>query len=151
MSAIQSFTAKDVCGALGGISRSKLHLWAQLTPFCDRPSRERSARRYTKADLLTLAVLHALEEFFDVKLSGRDCVSAAIHQYVRSPRYALEEEWIFIPLDGGAAYSVQDQKITAPGWVVDVARERERIDIYLGLTPPQQELPLISNIKSGRQ
>lgn len=151
MSAIQSFTAKDVCGALGGISRSKLHLWAQLAPFCDRPSRERSARRYTKADLLTLAVLHTLEESFDVKLSGRDCVSAAIHQYVRSPRYALAEEWIFIPLDGGAAYSVQDQKIIALGWVVDVARERERIDIYLGLTPPQQELPLISNIKSGRQ
>ena len=61
MSTIKSFTAKDVCTALGGISRSRLHTWAQLPPFCKRPTRERSARRFTKADLLTFAVLQTLE------------------------------------------------------------------------------------------
>ncbi|TDX24807.1 hypothetical protein DFO67_12053 [Modicisalibacter xianhensis] len=46
---------------------------------------------------------------------------------------------------------MQAQAIASPGWVVDMARERERIDLYLGISPPQQELPLITDVKSGRQ
>lgn len=151
MSAMRSITSKDVCAALGGISRSRLHVWAQLPPFSERPTRERSARRYTKADLLTFAVLQTLEDVLGVKRGDMGSVSTAIHQYVRAPRRAPVEEWVFIPQDKGAVRSVQEQSIASPGWVVDMARERERIDLYLGLTPPQQELPLITDLKSRRR
>lgn len=151
MSAIKSFTTKDVCAALGGISRSRLHIWAQLPPFSERPTCERSARRYSKADLLTFAVLQTLEEVFGMKRGGMGSVSEAIYHYVSAPRQAPVEEWVIIPVDEGAVRMVQEQSIATPGWVVDMARERERIDLYLGLTPPQQELPLITDIKSGRQ
>lgn len=150
MSATKSFTAKDVCAALGGISRSRLHTWAQLPPFSNIPTRERSARRYTKADLLTFAVLQTLEEAFGMKRGNMGSISAAVHHYVSAPRQAPLEEWVFIPWGEGPVRSVQEN-IASPGWVIDMARERERIDLYLGLTPPQQELPLITNVKSGRQ
>lgn len=151
MSAIKSFTAKDVCAALGGISRSRLHSWAQLPPFCERPTRERSARRYTKADLLTFAVLQTLEDVLGIKRADMGSVSATINNYVRAPRRAPLEEWIFIPQSEGFVHQTCESSIASAGWVVDMAKERERIDLYLGIIPPQQELPLITDVKSGGQ
>lgn len=148
---MRSLTAKDVCAALGGISRSRLHAWAQLPPFSERPTRERSARRYSKADLLTFAVLQTLEDGFGMKRGDVGSVSAAVHHYIRAPRQAPIEELVFIPRDDGAVRSVQRQNIGSPGWIVDMAKERERIDLYLGLTPPQRELPLIADVSSGRE
>lgn len=86
-----------------------------------------------------------------MKRGGMGSVSEAIYHYVRAPRQAPLEEWVIIPVDEGAVHLVQEQHIDTPGWVVDMARERERIDLYLGLTPPQQELPLITGIMSGHQ
>jgi DNA-binding transcriptional MerR regulator len=154
MSTIKSFTAKDVCTALGGISRSRLHTWAQLPPFCERPTRERSARRFTKADLLTFAVLQTLEDMLGMRRRDIRSISAAIHHYVRAPRQTRMEEWIFIPQDEDdeeIVLLIQGQNFASPGWVIDMARERERIDLYLGLTPSQRELPLITDVKSGHQ
>lgn len=151
MSAIKSFTAKDVCAALGDISRSRLHQWAQLPPFSERPTRERSARRFSKADLLTFAVLQTLEDAFGAKCRDLTSVSAAAYQYFNTPRQTPVEEWVFIPLVSGEAHLVQVCPIESAGWVVDVTRERERIDVYLGVRPPQQEFPLMTGVKSGRQ
>ncbi|WP_228706062.1 MULTISPECIES: hypothetical protein [unclassified Marinobacter] len=78
-------------------------------------------------------------------------VPAAVHHYVRAPRQASMEEWVFIPRDEGVVRLVKEQGIASPGWVVDMAKERERIDLYLGLAPPQREFPLITDVKSGRQ
>lgn len=151
MSIIKSFTAKDVCAVLGGISRSRLHLWAQLPPFSERPTRERSARRFTKVDLLTFAVLQTLEDAFGAKSRDLTSVSATIHYYLNAPHPIPFDEWVFIPKDEGEAHMVQAKAIAGAGWVVDVAKERERIDVYLGVRPPQQEFPLMTDIKSGRQ
>lgn len=152
MPAIKSFTAKDVCEALGGISRSRLHTLAQLPPFCERPTRERSARRFTKADLLTFAVLQTLEDVLGMRRRDVRSVSAAVHHYVSAPRQARREEWIFIPHDNeGGLRLIQGQNFASPGWVIDMLRERERIDLYLGLEPSQRELLLITDVKSGRQ
>ncbi|ERS86186.1 hypothetical protein Q672_14965 [Marinobacter sp. EVN1] len=155
MPAIKSFTAKDVCAALGGISRSRLHMWAQLPPFCDRPTRERSARRFTKADLITFAALQTLEDTLGMKRRDVQRVSAAVHRYVSAPRQAPGAELIFIPQEnldeGEAVYLLRGQNPTGLGWVVDMSKERERIDWYLGLECSQRELPLITNIASGQQ
>ena len=146
-----SFTSKDVCAALGGISRSRVHSWAQLPPFSTMPTLERSARRFGKADLLTLAVLQTLEEQFAVKGRQLGQLSAGIHQYLLTPRKTRVEEWVFIRLYDGEARAALIQPISEPGWVIDMARERERIDIYLGIAPPQRELPLIANMRLGNR
>lgn len=152
MSTIKSFTAKDVCTALGGVSRSRLHTWAQLPPFCERPTRERSARRFTKADLLTFAVLQTLEDMLGMRHRNIRSISASIHHYVRAPRQARMEEWIFIPQEAeGVVRLIQGQNFASPGWVIDMARERERINLYLGVEPSQRELPLIMDVQSGHQ
>jgi len=150
MSAIKSFTAKDVCAALD-ISRSRLHQWAQLPPFSERPTRERSARHFSKADLLMFAVLQTLEDAFGMKSRDMVDVPAKIYQYLNAPRQSPYEEWVFIPLNSGEARTVQEQAITSAGWIIDMTKERERIDIYLGVRPPQQELPLMTDVKSSSQ
>jgi len=141
-----SFTAKDVCAALGGISRSRLHGWVQLPPFSAIPTQERSARRFSKVDLLTLAAVQTLEEKFGVRIVQLESVTVGIHQYLLTLRQTLADEWVFIPLHGNGVRPIQAQPVTEPGWVIDMARERERIDFYLGVAPPQRELPLMGGV-----
>lgn len=150
MSAIKSFTAKDVCAALD-ISRSRLHQWAQFPPFSERPTRERSARRFGRADMLTFAVLQTLENAFGIKSRDLAEVPARIYKYLTAPRQIPHEEWIFIPLKSGEARTTQEQAIASAGWIIDMTKERERIDVYLGVRPPQQELPLMTDVKSSSQ
>lgn len=113
------------------------------------PTLERSARRFGQADLLTLAVLQTLEDQFGVKGKQLGQLSAGIHQYLLTPRQTRAEECVFIRLYDGEVHAAQAQPISEPGWVIDMARERERIDIYLGIAPPQRELPLIANMSLG--
>jgi hypothetical protein len=96
-------------------------------------------------------VLQSLEDFLGIRRGDMGSVPAAVHHYIRAPRQASLEEWVFIPRDEGIVRLALGQGIASPGWVVDMARERERIDLYLGLTPPQRELPLITDVKSSRQ
>lgn len=110
---------------------------------------ERSARRFTKSDLLTLAVLQTLEERFGAKATQLGQVSAGIHQYLLTPRQASAEEWAFVSLQNGGVRLLQAQPALEEGWVIDMARERERIDIYLGVAPPQRELPLIASVSQA--
>lgn len=146
MSARHAFTAKDVCAALEGVSRSRVHAWAQLPPFSGIPTQERSARRFNKADLLTFAALRTLEDRFGARSTQLAQVSAGIHQYLSTPRQTSIEEWTFIPLEGGPARPAQPQPVSGAGWVIDMARERERIDLYLDIAPPQRELPLMAGV-----
>ncbi|EIC22968.1 DNA-binding protein [Thiorhodovibrio frisius] len=146
MSTRHAFTTKDVCAALKGVSRSRVHAWVQLPPFSGIPTQERSARRFNKADLLTFAALRALEDCFGARSAQLAQVSAGIHQYLSTPRQTSIEEWIFIPLDGGTARPSQPELVSGAGWVIDMARERERVDRYLGFAPPQRELPLMAGV-----
>lgn len=141
-----TFTAKDICAALEGVSRSHVHAWVKLPPFSDIPTQERSARRFSKADILTFAILRTLEDRFGARSVQLAKISAGIHQYLSAPRQTNIEEWVLIPLDGGPVRSILSQSVFDAGWVVDIARERERIDIYLGIVPPQRELPLMAGV-----
>lgn len=146
MSARHSFTVKDVCAALDGVSRSRVHGWVQLPPFSAIPSQERSARRFSRADLLTFAVLRTLEDQFGARGVQLARVSAGIHEYLAKPQPAGMDEWLFVPLAEGPARPVPGRVIAEAGWVIDLARERERIDRYLGVLPPQRELPLMGGL-----
>ncbi len=146
MSARHSFTVKDVCAALDGVNRSRVHGWVQLPPFSAIPSQERSARRFSRADLLTFAVLRTLEDQFGARGAPLARASAAIHAYLSTPQPAGSDDWLFVPLTDGPARPLTGRAIVEAGWVVDLARERERIDRYLGVVPPQRELPLMGGM-----
>ncbi|QQD18672.1 hypothetical protein I6N98_02010 [Spongiibacter nanhainus] len=102
--------------------------------------------------MLTFAVLQTLENDFGAKGGQLMAASAAINQYLLTPRQASVEEWVFVPLAKGGAQAAELQciPVLGAGWIIDVAKERQRIDVYLGVIPPQQELPLISDAKSSR-
>jgi len=53
---------------------------------------------------------------------------------------------VFILLRDSQVRPIQARPVNEPGWVIDVARERERIDVYLDIAPPQRELPLITGV-----
>ena len=141
-----SFTIKDVCKALDGVCRSRVHGWTQLSPFSKMETTERSARHFGMADLLTMAVLKSLEDRFGLKNRLLGNLSSGIHQYLSEPRAVSIDEWIFINQADGVTRNIKTIPTNQPGWVMNMAEERNRINIFLGIVPPQRELALISSM-----
>lgn len=141
-----SFTVKDVCSALGGVSRSRVHAWTQLPPFSYMETMERSARHFTMADLLTMAVLQILEDKFLIKSRLLGQLSAGIHQYLQEPKTVGVEEWVFVRLADGDTTRVESVLAGGQGLMLDMAEERKRINVYLGIAPPQRELALVADM-----
>lgn len=149
MASIVTFTIKDVCLALGGISRSRVHAWTRLAPLSLIKTSERSARRFSPADLLTLAVLQTLEDTYGLRNRQLSFFSHAIHQYLSEPRTLTPVELVFIRLRDGRVMS--SDLADEPGYLLDMAQERERISIFFGVSPPQGRLPLMARIGTSEK
>lgn len=144
MSNLISFTIKDVCLALGGISRSRVHTLARLPPFSTMETFERSARRFTSADLLTFAVIQSLEDEYCLRHRLLSRFSPCIHQYLSIPRNSELTELVFLRLRDGMVMLIDNAH--EAGFIVDISRERARINSYLGVTTSQWQLPLMTSI-----
>lgn len=142
-----SFTVKDVCCALDGISRSRVHTWTRLSPFSLMQIAERSARRFSVTDMLTLAALQKLEEVYGIKSSYLGRFSEGIHRYLSQPKAVAGSEYVFVRMNDGAVLSLEAVSVNEPGLILDMAEERERINVYLGITPPQRELALVASVQ----
>ena len=142
-----SFTVKDVCLALGNVSRSRVHAWTKLSPFSLKETSERSARRFDVTDVLTLAVLQKLEDIYGIKSRHLGCFSENIYGYFAQPRPITGSEFVFVGLAGGVVRRLDTTPISEPGWIVDVAEERERINVFLGIVPPQRQLALVVSVQ----
>ncbi|WP_130929063.1 DNA-binding protein [Pseudomonas sp. Sample_20] len=143
-----SFTVKDICQALGGICRSRVHAWTRLPPFSLIETSERSARRFNVADLLTMATLQKLEDIYGIKSRELSKLSAGIHRYLIEPKVIGTDDLVFIRLKDGSVYSLPSTTISEPGLVLDLAEERERISVFLGVAPPQRQLALVGSMSA---
>ena len=141
------FTVKDVCHALNGISRSRVHTWTRLRPFSQMQTFERSARRFNVTDVLTLATLQKLEDVYGIKSSHVGHFSEGIHRYLAQPKAVRSSELVFVRMNDGAVLSLEAVSVNEPGLILDIAEERERINVYLGITPPQRELALVASVQ----
>lgn len=139
-----SFTIKDVCLALGGVSRSRVHSWTKLPPFSRMETFERSARRFTSADLLTFAVIQSLEDEYCLRNRLLSRFSPYIHQYLSIPRNSELTELVFLRLRDGMITFIDNAQ--EAGFLIDITRERARINSYLGVTTSQWQLPLMTSI-----
>lgn len=139
-----TFTIKDVCLALGGISRSRVHTWTRLPPFSLVETSERSARRFSSADLLTLAALQTLEDTFGLRSRQLNLFSQGLHQYFIEPHTIVPVELVFVRLRDGQVLPLD--LADEAGYLLDMAQERERINIFLGVSSPQGQLPLMSRV-----
>ncbi|HFE9907964.1 TPA: hypothetical protein ACGA4X_002993 [Acinetobacter baumannii] len=140
-----SFTTKDIRLALGGISRSRIHSWAQLPPFMLNETTERSARRFNSIDLLTFAAIFVLEDEYGIKSNQVGRFSLGIHQYFTETGPTGTLELVFIRLRDGLVIPVHQPE--EAGFILDITKIRERINIFLGVSSPQGQLPLM--IKYG--
>ncbi len=142
-----TFTVKDVCHALGNVSRSRVHAWTRLPPFVLMETSERSARRFDVTDLLTMAALQKLEDVYGIKSRHLGHFSEGIHRYLAQPRSLGTGELIFVSLNDGTVWSLDAVSVSEPGWVLDIAEDRERINVFLGITPPQRQLALVASMQ----
>ena len=142
-----SFTVKDVCHALGDVSRSRVHAWTQLPPFSQIETCERSARRFDVTDMLTFAALQKLEDVYGIKSRHLGHFSEGIHRYLAQQKAISTDEFIFVSLKDGLVRNLDTASVNEPGWVLDIAEERERINVFLGIAPPQRQLALVANMQ----
>lgn len=139
-----TFTVKDVCHALGDISRSRVHAWTRLPPFALMETSERSARRFDVTDMLTLAALKKLEDVYGIKSRHLGHFSEGIHRYLAQPRAIGTGELIFVSLNDGTVWNLEAASVSEPGCILSIAEEREQIHAFLGIAPPQRQLALVA-------
>lgn len=142
-----TFTVKDVCHALGDVSRSRVHAWTRLPPFALMETSERSARRFDVTDMLTLAALLKLEDVHGIKSRHLGHFSDGIHRYLAQPRAISTDELIFVSLSDGTVRNLDAASVSEPGCILDIAEERERINVFLGIAPPQRQLALVASMQ----
>lgn len=146
---MHTYTIKDVSQLLGERKRSRVQQqWTKLPPFADRPTHERSARRFTRADLLTFVVFDVLEERFFVKVHSLGRISRGVHEFLQQPWSAHADGRVLLDLENGqvAPFSESDAR---QGFLVDLTPIRERVDVFLGLVPEQREIPLSVGASGG--
>ena len=142
-----TFTIKDVCHALGDVSRSRVHTWTRLPPFALIETSERSARRFDVTDMLTLAALQKLEDVYGIKSRHLGHFSEGIHRYLAQPRAISTGELIFVSLNDGTLSNLEAASVNEPGYILNIAEERERINVFLGIAPPQRQLALVASMQ----
>ena len=142
-----TFTVKDVCQALGDVSRSRVHAWTRLPPFSLMATSERSARKFDVTDMLTLAALQKLEDVYGIKSRHLGHFSEGIHRYLAQPRAISTGELIFVSLNDGTVRNLDAASVSEPGWILDIAEERERINVFLGIVPPQRQLAFVASVQ----
>lgn len=142
-----TFTVKDVCHALGDVSRSRVHTWTRLPPFALMETSERSARRFDVTDMLTLAALQKLEDIYGIKSRHLGHFSEGIHRYLAQPRAISTGELIFVSLNDGTVWNLDAASVNEPGCILNIAEERERINVFLGIAPPQRQLALVASMQ----
>lgn len=108
---------------------------------------ERSARRFDVTDILTLAALQKLEDIYGTKSRHLSHFSESIHRYLAHPKAVSTEELIFVSLNDGTVRNLDSASADEPGWILDIAEERERINVFLGITPPQRQLALVASMQ----
>jgi hypothetical protein len=89
-------------------------------------------------------VLQTLEDTFGLRNRQLGLFSQGIHQYFVEPRTIAPVELVFIRLRDGQVLS--SDLTDEAGYLLDIAPERERINIFLGVSSPQRQLPLMSSI-----
>lgn len=107
---------------------------------------ERSARRFDVTDLLTLAALQKLEDVYGIKSRHLGHFSEGIHRYFVQPMAISTDELIFVSLNGRTVRNLDNACASEPGWILDIAEERERINVFLGVAPPQRQLALVASM-----
>lgn len=142
-----SFTVKDICHALGDVNRSRVHAWTRLQPFSLMETSERSARKFSVTDMLTFAALQKLEDVYGIKSSHLGHFSEGIHSYLAQPKAISSEELVFVSLNDGSVRNLNAVTVNEPGWILDITEERERINVSLGISPPQRQLTFVASVQ----
>lgn len=107
---------------------------------------ERSARRFAITDILTMAALQKLEDVYGIKSRHLGHFSEGMHRYLAQPKASSTDELIFVSLKGGTVRNLDAALVSEPGWILDIAEERERINVFLGIAPPQRQLTFEASI-----
>jgi hypothetical protein len=96
--------------------------------------------------MLTLAALLKLEDIYGMKSRHLGHFSEGIHRYLAQPKAMGADELIFVSLKEGTVKNLDTASVSEPGWVLDMAEERDRINVFLGIAPPQRQLAFMASV-----
>ncbi len=136
-----TYTRKDVCTALC-VDDHRVRQWMNHAPFAERPATPRSPRRFDLQDLVLLALACDLEERYGLKGRVFGRVLPALDAYLRRPRSPKPDERIVLSVESWQVEDILPSSPLVAGFIIDVAKARERIGLFLGVVPIQRELAL---------
>jgi hypothetical protein len=134
-------TVKDICAALD-VPRHRIRAWTQLSPFRDRPTYARSARRFDTLDLLLMAILQSLEDAYGIRTASLAQVAPAVMRFLTQPRGTHSNAIAYLDISTWEVKPVTPDLILQAGLIIDIERERDRIAAFLGLRHMQGEFHL---------
>lgn len=133
---------KDICEALN-IGRHQLRTWVDnLPPYANHPKAERSASRYTPADLLNFAVIKHLTEQYALSLPFLSKCSESLYSCIREPQSLTSGRFVFITAHGTSHFTIALDRVLQEGIVVDLRPPQALVYQYLGISPQQAQLQL---------
>jgi len=133
--------SKDICDALN-IGRHQLRAWADiLPPYCERETKERSARRYDSADLLYFAVIQYISNNFCLPLPYISLFSEELYTCIREPQSLTTNPFVLISNKGKSCTRLSHDKVNQEGIIINLQPAQILVYQFLELSPQQTQLP----------
>lgn len=139
-----TFTAKDVCEALG-VAKHHLRIWTnKLEPFSNTATKERSARKFTLGDLSYLAIVDYLEVRYGISVNTVALLERHLYDLINSPSLnnAGDRCFVFICFHSQSCKWLKSEDVASEGLIVNTHNAHRKLNNYLGLSPNQVEMQL---------
>ena len=88
------------------------------------------------------AVTLHLEQKFGLSISSIKGFSRALYSTIRAPKTLHEKDLLFIDVDIGECWFIENELPSKQGIVFDTSRSKELVCRYLGVEPKQASLQL---------
>jgi hypothetical protein len=139
-----TFTAKDVCEALG-VAKHHLRIWTnKLEPFSNSATKERSARKFTLGDLSYLAFVDYLEVQYGISINTIALLERRLYDLINSPslKESGDRSFVFICFLSQTCRWLKSDDLASEGLIVNTRNAHSKLNNYLGLSPKQVEMQL---------
>lgn len=133
---IRKITTADVC-EVTGYSRHQLRgLLSELPVYSGQKTVARVAREFTHADLVMLAVVHALETRYSARREGVASISNLLRKALTGPKTVDRGARLLISFEPPAVSYLTGEAPPQDGILVSLGPIFQRVDTYMGYGLP---------------
>lgn len=131
----------DAC-AISGYTRDQMRALLRDLPSFTTDQGTGRNRIFTRAELLTIAVIAFMEQRYGIKRSAIGAIVERLHTVIQSPR-AVDRLACLVIVTGEASVSYSRlNETTSEGLVLPLAPIFDRLDTYLGAKSSQNQIEI---------